>query len=285
MTKRPTYSIRALAAACALVLLPAALAGRSFDEPDAETERCLSEGTMRKKGRTTLKGITAPELYTIECGGVERRVVVKRVDRSKFGVTRFEDGSWEMGFTDSFRYERAAYLLDRALGMDMVPVAVIREVDRQPAALIEFIDHAEHEGDSPHTPTGLERARLARAKGVMALFDALIYNTDRNITNWLVDNADWRLYLIDHSRAFRTLTELPEDYQGTRTCLPAELYERLRGLAEEPLIELLEPVISGLQISAIVARRDKLVERIETDRGRFGDDVMFCRPLGAADER
>ncbi len=258
--------------------MAAAAPGRSFDEADRDTESCLSDGRLLKKNRQTLAGITGPELYTIECGGVERRVVVKRVDKSTLGVERFEGGTWEVGFSDSYRYERAAYLLDRELGMDMVPVAVIRKVDRQPSALIEFIDHARHEQDSPHAPSDAELEELARKKGIMALFDALIFNTDRNRSNWLVDDADWRLYLIDHSRAFRTVSDLPETYAGTRTCLPAELYERLRGLRTEPLIELLGATLSKRQITTIVARRDKLVESIEVDRQRLGDDVVICRP-------
>lgn len=271
---------RALLAALALaVTAPAAPLGRSFDEPDADTERCLTEGTLLRKNRQALVGVTAPELRTIECDGRERRVVVKQVDAAEAGTTRFDDGTFELGFTDSYRYERAAYLLDRELEMNMVPVAVLREVGGDKSALIEFIDHAQHQEDSPHTPSPRQRALLGRAKGVMALFDALIYNTDRNVTNLLVDNEDWRLYLIDHSRAFRTHRRLPEDYKGTGTCLPAGLYERLRGLEEKPLIELLRHAISKPQIKAILARRDRLVERIEADREQRGDEAVFCGPL------
>ena len=39
------------------------------------------------------------------------------------------------------------------------------------------------------------------------LFDNLIYNVDRNLNNVLA-TGDWRVYLIDHSRSFRSLKEL-----------------------------------------------------------------------------
>ena len=49
---------------------------------------------------------------------------------------------------------------------------------------------------------------------VVRLFDQLIYNTDRNLGNLLIDK-DWRLWMIDHTRAFKTFTE-PEEPQEPR---------------------------------------------------------------------
>jgi len=39
---------------------------------------------------------------------------------------------------------------------------------------------------------------------VVRLFDQLIYNTDRNLGNLLIDKS-WRLWMIDHTRAFKVL--------------------------------------------------------------------------------
>ena len=41
---------------------------------------------------------------------------------------------------------------------------------------------------------------------VVRLFDQLIFNTDRNLGNLLIDKS-WRLWMIDHTRAFKTFTE------------------------------------------------------------------------------
>ena len=37
---------------------------------------------------------------------------------------------------------------------------------------------------------------------LVRLFDQLIYNIDRNIGNLMITN-DWRIWAIDHTRAFR----------------------------------------------------------------------------------
>ena len=42
----------------------------------------------------------------------------------------------------------------------------------------------------------------------MRVFDELIANTDRNLGNMLIDRQ-WKLWLIDHSRAFRLHETLP----------------------------------------------------------------------------
>ena len=263
-----------LTIALALLATSVGSGATSFEEPDIDTERCLAEGKLVKK-KKTLDGVTRPELYLIECEGERRQALVKRFHEEKRGITRFSDGKWEMNFSDSFRYERAAYLLDRSLGLEMVPVAVVRKVGRDEAGVIEWIDHASHIEDSPHQPTGGQRAELARQKGLMELFDALICNTDRNVGNYLVDDADWRLYLIDHSRAFRETTDLPDAFEETLIRLPRELYERLQGLDESSLTELLGDLLGGAQIETLLERRDKILAKIDADREKLGDEVVF----------
>ena len=261
-------------AIAAIVLLPGAVTAQGFDEDDTETERCLAEGKIIKK-KKTLAGVTRPELYAIECEGQERRALVKRLHEEHRGVTRFEEGTWEVNFTDSYLYEVAAYRLDRELAMNMVPVAVIREVKRQEGAVQEWIEHAALEGDSKHKPSGTERALLGQQKQTMRIFDVLIGNTDRNIKNWLVDDEDWSLYLIDHSRAFRMSKDLPEAYLNKQSRLSRGFYDKLRALEEERLVEMMDGLLSRGQVQAVLARRDKILEKIDADCAAVGDEVVF----------
>ena len=52
-----------------------------------------------------------------------------------------------------------------------------------------------------------DQRRWALEKQLMYLFDNLIFNDDRNQTNILYDSA-WKLWMIDHTRAFRRFTQL-----------------------------------------------------------------------------
>ena len=48
---------------------------------------------------------------------------------------------------------------------------------------------------------------------VMRMFDALINNTDRNLGNQLYTRPDWKLHLIDHTRAFSRSRKIPDTYR------------------------------------------------------------------------
>lgn len=255
-------------------LLPASALPGLVPELDSEIERCLSEGEIVKK-LETLVGVTKPELFQIECDGELRPVLFKSLDLHRRGITRLEGGGTELGFSDSYKYERAAYLLDRELEIRMVPAAVIRSIKGDEGAIVQWIDRALPEAELTNRPTGPQVAELARQKALMRLFDALILNVDRRPGNWLVDAETFRLYLIDHSRAFRTRTDLHEEFLSRRARLSKGLYRRLRELDEDRLTTLLGGLVDGRQIRALLSRRDRILEKIDRDRGLYGDAAVF----------
>lgn len=250
------------------------LLGQFGPQTDPAVERCLAEGESVKKIRT-LGGVTRPELYRLECDGRSREAVFKSLDEFQRGVTRFDEGGWEGNFSDSYRYERAAYLLDRELGLNRVPVAVIRRVKRNDGALIDWIENASHEGAPKNPPTPRQMATLAPQKAEMRIFDALIYNVDRSSSNWLVGDVDWKLFLIDHPRSFRELEELPKAFLEERAWLSRQLHDRLRELTEARLNERLDGILSRGQIRSLLARRDRILEKIAEDVEKYGAAVVF----------
>ena len=91
---------------------------------------------------------------------------------------------------------------------------------------------------------------------VCRVFDQLIYNTDRNLVN-LVITKDWKIWMIDHTRAFRTMKRLagPENLvQCDR-----KLLAKLRELTKDALTKRLERYLNSAEIEGLLARRDKIV--------------------------
>jgi hypothetical protein len=260
----------------AVLLLPVANWAQLSDFSDAEIEQCLSEGKVGKKAGK-LVGVTRPEHVKIDCPGIADSAVFKYHDEHRQGITRLASGETELNFSDSYKYDRAAYLLDRQLGMNMVPVAVIRTVKGDEGALVAWLPNAVHEAEMEGSPKGLEMVGLLQDKAVMRLFDALIYNVDRRPENWMVDQDDWSLYLIDHTRAFRDLEELPESFTSEKAWLSQDLYAKLQALDEAELIASMEGLISDAQIRSMLARRDLILEKIEQDREAQGDDAVFFK--------
>ena len=267
-------SRKALSIAIGFSIVSSLATAQQSEVEDSEIETCLAEGKILK-GAESLDGVTRPIKIQIECESGTQSAVFKSIDEHRRGITRLQGAGAEMNFSDDFRYERAAYLLDRALGLNMVPVAVIRSRRGDDGVLVAWIENASHENEMPGKPTGPQMAELTRQKQLMYLFDALIENTDRRRENWMIDNDEWNLYLIDHSRAFRTDDNLSEEFLERRSRLTRDLYDRLLALNQADLENLLRGLIDGNQIAALIARRDEIIAKIDRDRQEYGDVMVF----------
>jgi len=165
----------------------------------------------------------------------------------------------------------------------MVPVAVLREIDGEDGALVEWIEDAIAEIDRRNG--GIEPPDMLRwrhQQDVMAVFDALILNDDRHLNNSLITQADWKLHLIDHSRAFRPVKKLPEEFEQRVSSLPRPVYDRLVALDKQRLKDILSETLSGVQIGAVLARRDRIVEKVQADVAKYGEGLVFHAPAPEA---
>jgi len=242
---------------------------------DAEMERFLLNAEI-VDSEALGTGITKPYKLTLELDGTTRHAAFNYVDVYKPGVTKLPGGKTETNFSDKYQYNRAAYLLDRRLGMNMTPVAVLRRWQGKSGTVVEWIDGVvtEHE----RTEQGLEPADPVLAdhqRAVMNLFDVLIANVDRNLGNILWRTDDWKLYLIDTTRSFRQTKELPPAWAAKPASLPRALLTELESLQEDELKSLLKDLVTGPQIKALLQRRDLILEKIAVDRKSYGDHLVF----------
>lgn len=268
-------------AATAEVPLSADSLGIPVALTDAEIEKLLVRGRITRMVRLDV-GVTQPWRVWVELG--KRRIsgCFKSVDIVKMGITQIPGAKTEIHFTDRHQYDQAAYRLDRELGLSLVPVAVPRHVRGDSGTLIFWVDDVFDEKtrivDQLKPPT---TRKLNHQLACMRLFDALIYNIDRNSGNILYSQSDWQLHLIDHTRSFRLTRELPEDFLTIPTTLPRSLYDRLGRLEERRLQRLLKGLVNRGQIRALMRRRDLIVEKIERDRRAYGDAKVFQQTVGA----
>lgn len=241
--------------------------------------------TLLLRGRVIARenldvGVTLPVRLWLEHEGRQISATFKDFDFERMGLTEFEGSPPELNFKDSYRYERAAYLLDRLLGLNMVPVTVLRRLRAQEGALVAWVDGAMTEQERLRTGSSPDDVRLLiEQRASMRLFDALIYNLDNNLGNQLWTGDDWRLHLIDHTRSFRQLKSLPESFAGRPVSVVPERFEVLRSIDDSQIEETLEEVLSPGEIKALQARRRLILEKIANDRRDYGDDfVFFGRP-------
>jgi len=178
------------------------------------------------------------------------------------------------GFSDSYGYNIAAWKLARLLGIeDMMPPSVARTYEGQSAAFTWWIDDVlMDEGERlKRKQEAPNQEALNREVNVMRVFDQLIFNTDRNASNVLLDTR-WRLWLIDHTRAFGTQKTLP-DATILLSC-DRDLLAKMKALDEATLLQELKPYVNQEEIRSLLARRDIIVKFF----GAKGEGSLFDRP-------
>jgi hypothetical protein len=171
------------------------------------------------------------------------------------------------GYFESYKSEIAAYEMDKLLGMNMVPVVIERRVNNDLGAAVMWVENVRSwESVLPLPKPASWDFQLARMK----MFDDLIGNSDRNKGNLIVD-ADWHIYLIDHSRAFVTDMKLPQELQN----IDRKLWERMLAIDEPGLKTTMGAWLDGRQITSIVRRRDAMKKKIDALVAKRGDSVFF----------
>jgi hypothetical protein len=95
---------------------------------------------------------------------------------------------------------------------------------------------------------------------IMRVFDELIQNRDRNMGN-LLWTTDWKMWLIDHTRAFRLGDDLLKPALLER--IERSLFEKIRGLTKDTLAKAMGRSMSELEIDALLKRRDRIVKLVE----------------------
>lgn len=206
-------------------------------------------------------GVTNPKRVTQERDGIVNDSVFKYGDthrRLQFKPSYISSRANE---SDRYVYDVAAYKVDRMLDWQMVPTAVIAEVEGQEGALSDWVVNAINERDrlQQELPFG-GFCRQDEQYRLRFVFDILIHNDDRNLTNILWTKNNFMMMFIDHSLAFRSTRKRPKQYRKVDLRVSDLLRSKLLLLNEENLTQELSPYLHPRQIEAILARRDLILK-------------------------
>lgn len=240
-----------------LIAEPNRMWARPDGMSDAEIETFLA-GAEIIQLEELATGVTNPKRLTLEGNGKRLRAVFKSYDSDP----NLQNGSWGRlaDKADRFLYDLVAYRLDRMLGLEMVPPAVLREVDGVAGVVQYWIEDTLTEKEKREESMSYQGfCDLREQYNLMNVFDALIHNDDRNLSNVLYTLPDWRVWLIDHSRAFRSDRRIPRLYRDADMSLTPQLRQALEGLARERLQAELGAYLHRRQIDGIEARLKRLL--------------------------
>lgn len=238
---------------------PVAEPNRVWDRPygmdDAEMERFLATAEVTAIEDVGV-GVTKPRLVTLEHDGRELRAIFGTVDTDPDLLRR--RWSRESDYADRYVHNVAAYKVDRMLGLEIVPVSVVRTIDGEEGALTYWLEHTVNENERRERGLSIESDCDMRAQfNLMNVFDVLIFNVDRSLGNILYDTRTWDLWLVDHTRAFGAQRGIPDMVPGAEIDIPPALAAALARV-ERGNLDAVETLLHRRQVRALISRAEWL---------------------------
>ncbi|MBD3415130.1 MAG: hypothetical protein GF421_11965 [Candidatus Aminicenantes bacterium] len=220
------------------------------------------------------EGITKPKKLYLKRGEIEECGVWKNVK----GIQK--------GFKDEWRYEIAAYEMDKYLGLGMVPPTVERKFRGRSGSLQLWVDLEINELDRIKKQIEIPEEKTdswEKSTYIARAFDSLIGNIDRTQQN-IRYTKDWRLILIDHSRAFRTkrvyTDQLIYGKHGLRSTmlfpkLPKAFIEKIKTLNYDKIKSITEGYLNFYEIEAILTRKKLLLKEVKEMIKERGEEAVL----------
>jgi hypothetical protein len=219
------------------------------------------------------KGITHPWRLTLSDGTLTHDAAFVNINVSK-PYWKGADERAEIGFRDTYHFNIAARKLAELLGLgDMMPVTVERKWKGERGALSWWIpwkwdEEMRRKLRLPPPDVDAWNNQIYRVR----VFTELVYDTDRNLGNQLI-TEDWKLWMIDFTRAFRLYHDLKE-VAGLTNC-DRKLLEKLRQLDGKELLAKTKEHLSKGEVEAVMARRDKIVEHFQKLIAEKGENAVL----------
>ena len=217
------------------------------------------------------EAVTNPWVLTLEEDGIQHKALWKNASGRMHGY-------WE-----NWKWEIAAYHLDKHLGLNMVPPTVQRRFGGDLGSCQLWVEdcmtmkdkNAQKIKTPPHKVYYWNRALyLQRA------FDNLIANEDRHQNQYLI-TADFRMMLIDHSRSFRTSGKFTKNLIYSKKTkyemkqLPEAFVEKLRSLDFETIKSVVGEYLTGKEIEAVVKRAALILKEIDQTIAEVGKEKVL----------
>jgi len=205
---------------------------------------------------------TLPWRLTLEKDGVSRQAIWKYAE-GRIG-----------GFRENWRWEIAAYCLDKYLKLNMIPPTVERRYQGNRGSCqllvnywIRLLDKNQKDIKTPSNKI----LSWDRALYLQRAFDNLIANIDR-YSGYILITKDWRMILIDHSRSFGTSNGYTKKLIYDKNHrngpmlmkqLPKTFVEKLKSLNHEVIKEVVGEYLTDKEIEAVLIRRDLILKEID----------------------
>ena len=228
-------------------------------------------GQKQQKSR---EAVTEPWELNLEKDGIAKKALWK-------------DAAGRMGGKiENWRWEIAAYRLDKYLGLNMVPPTVEKRFMEKRGSCQLWVDYwmkASKKNEENIKVPNIKVFYYNRSTYLRWAFDNLIGNEDRHAGNIFI-TEDWRTILPDHSRCFRTSDKFTKKLIYTQSHpegpkimkeLPRAFVEKLKSLDAEHIRDCVGEYLTDKEIEAVLQRRDLMLEVINKRINELGEDQVL----------
>ena len=208
------------------------------------------------------EGITKPIKLTLKKGNRTIYAVYKSIDTNP-SLERKNKWPHDGNNSDRYNHEMAAYELNKMLGLDIIPPTVVRSYKAKKGIFQFWISNAINRSKMiTDKVTYAGSCSKSSQMALMKIFDALIYNDDRNTGNVLFQQDEWQIWLIDHTRAFVAKSKIPKVLKWNKLTLSNSFRKSLENLDEQLLKKRLSKYLHKRQISYLIKRKNKILARL-----------------------
>jgi hypothetical protein len=262
---------KTLSFALTVILTPILASAQGGVLSDAGQEKFLKTAKLVSSAEIG-HGVTKPVKADLSDGKLKHSASVQRVTKELSNF--FGSDGTQVPMMDHWRFNIAAYRIDRLLKLNMVPVTVSRPYQAKPAAFSWWVDNVQMEEAerrkkeiTPPDPEAFNRqVEIAR------VFDELVINIDRNHANLLI-TKDWQVKLIDHSRTFTAYPKIRNVDNLTR--ISKSLLASLKALKQADVEAAVTTNLKPAEVKALMARRDLIVQFFEKKAREKGEAETF----------
>ncbi len=221
------------------------------DESREDMEYYLANAAVIGYHREAVPGRTAADNVDLDDGKTKRRAMFKTVDSRR-----------PTQIPDSYKYELAAYALDKLLGFEKIPPIMEREIESTKGSLQIFVqncfglDKQQRENLTPP-----DSQAFVNALEEINIFENLVYNERNELDDILIQKESWKTFRVDFSEAFLPIPDLIPEQKITRCS--KTLFQNLQKLSDEVIKARLKNYLNDEEMSALFSRKALIIKTLK----------------------
>ncbi len=233
------------------------------DETREDIEYFLVKAEIADIKKEAVPGRTAAWKIELDDGKSLRRAIFKPIDDPRPSL-----------LPESYRYEIAAYALDKLLDFKRIPPTIEREIEDSRGSLqirVENCMGMDEQQMKGITPS--DSQAFSNALEEINVFENLVYSERKELDDILIQKDSWAIYRVDFSQAFEDTPELIPEQEITRCS--AKLFKNLQELSDSLIKARLKPYLIEDEISALIQRKALIIKKLQELIAKKGSEAVL----------